>query len=258
MSRETALITGASSGIGLELARRFARDGKDLVIIARREDKLKELSSKLETEYSVDVKIIVKDLIKNEAPREVFDQLKEENIAIDYVVNNAGFGAVGPFAELDYQRQIDMINLNVTSLVALTRLFLPGMLKNNFGGILNVGSLAGYQAGPNAAIYYASKAFVLSFTEALSSELKNTGVKVSCLAPGPVATGFGEVSGMDKALLFKYSVMNVDEVVDTCYRDFMNKKTVIIPGLLNKFLPLLGKFLPRKVAREIAGKLNTV
>lgn len=256
MSRERALITGASSGIGLELARLFAKDSKDLVIIARSEDKLNELASELNEKHGVDVKVIVKDLSNIEAPREIFDELSNKNLEIDYLVNNAGFGAVGPFSELDYDRQVNMVNLNVTSLVALSRLFLPGFIEKNSGGVLNVGSLAGFQAGPNAAIYYATKAFVLSFTEALSSELKNTNVKVSCLAPGPVATGFGEESGMDDALLFKTIVMNVNDVVDTAYKEFMNGKTVIIPGLMNKFLPQLSRVFPRKVVREIAGKLN--
>ncbi|MGH7885180.1 MAG: SDR family NAD(P)-dependent oxidoreductase, partial [Thermodesulfobacteriota bacterium] len=143
-------------------------------------------------------------------------------------------------------------------LVALTRLFLPGFIKKDFGGVMNVGSLAGFQPGPNAAIYYATKAFVLSFTEALATELKKTNVKVSCLAPGPVETGFGEVSGMNKALLFKYSVMNVNDVVNTAYTEFMEGKTLIIPGLLTKFLPQLSRVFPRKLVREIAGKLNTV
>lgn len=256
MSRERALITGASSGIGLELAKIFAKNNKDLVIIARSEDKLKELANELREEHGVDVKVIVKDLSHLEAPKEILDQLINENIKIDYLVNNAGFGAVGPFYELDYERQVNMINLNVTSLVALTRLFLPGLIEKNAGGVLNVGSLAGFQAGPNAAIYYATKAFVLSFTEALSTELKNTNVKISCLAPGPVETGFGEVSGMDDALLFKTIVMNVNDVVDLAYKEFMNGKTVIIPGLMNKFLPQLVRIFPRKIVREITGKLN--
>ncbi len=256
MSRETALVTGASSGIGLELAKLFAKDNKNLVIVARSEDKLNELASELSEKHGVDVKVIVKDLSNLNAPTEIFDQLNAENLEIDYLVNNAGFGAVGPFSELEYERQVNMINLNVTSLVALTRLFLPGLIEKNSGGVLNVGSLAGFQAGPNAAIYYATKAFVLSFTEALSSELKKTNLKVSCLAPGPVATGFGEESGMDNALLFKTVVMNVNDVVDVAYIEFMKGKTVIIPGLINKFLPQLGRIFPRKVVREIAGKLN--
>jgi len=181
-------------------------------------------------------------------------QLKDREI--DMVVNNAGFGAVGPFSELDYKRQVDMIKLNITALTSLTRLFIPRMVERNSGGILNVGSLAGFQPGPYATIYYATKAFVLSFTEGLKEELKNTNIKITCLAPGPTNTEFGEVSGLDKSFLFKFGTMGAKEVALQGYNGFLNGETVVIPGFSNKLLPLLVRLSPRFLVRSITAKLN--
>ena len=252
----TAVVTGASSGIGLELARFFALDGHDLVIVARREKLLKKVADEFKSEYGVSVVVIPKDLTVKESPLEIYNQLEESGTVIDFLVNNAGFGAVGDFSELDYERQVNMLNLNINSLVSLTRLFLPGMIEANRGGILNVGSLAGFQPGPFASVYYATKAFVLSFTEGLTEELKDTNIKVSCLAPGPTDTEFGEVSDLDKSSLFKFGTMGAKEVARDGYLGFMKDKTVVIPGFLNKLLPFLVRLFPRILVRKITAALN--
>ena len=248
------LITGASSGIGLELARLFARDGNNLVLVARREELLNKIAGELNSDFGVEVEVITKDLTLGKSTDEIYAQLKDREI--DIVVNNAGFGAVGPFSELDYKRQVDMIKLNVTALTSLTRLFIPRMVERNSGGILNVGSLAGFQPGPYATIYYATKAFVLSFTEGLKEELKNTNIKITCLAPGPTNTEFGEVSGLDKSFLFKFGTMGAKEVALQGYNGFLRGETVVIPGFANKLLPLLVRLSPRFLVRSITAKLN--
>ena len=183
MSAETALITGASSGIGCELARLFAADKSDLVLVARRQEKLDQLATELRRDYGVSVRVFAKDLADPQSPQAIFDALAAEGVAVDVLVNNAGFGAAGPVADLPLEKQLDMIQVNVAALTQLTRLFLPGMIQRRSGGILNVGSTAGFQPGPYMAVYYATKAYVLSFTEALGEEVVGTGVRVACLAP---------------------------------------------------------------------------
>ena len=170
MKDEIALITGASSGIGLHLARRFAADGSDLVLVARSEAKLNDLAGVLRRQYGIAARVLPKDLSAPEAPQEFFDALQADGVAVDVLVNNAGFGARGAVAELEAERQLAMIQVNVATLTHLTRLFLPSMLERGRGGILNVGSTAGFQPGPNMSVYYATKAYVLSFTEGLAEE----------------------------------------------------------------------------------------
>lgn len=254
--KETVLVTGASSGIGLELSRLFAKDGSDLVVVARREKRLKEVAKELGDEFDVDVKVIPKDLSLQDSPREIYDQLEKESVDIDVLVNNAGFGAVGAVGELEYGLQVDMLNLNINALYSLTRLFLPKMIERNSGGILNVGSLAGFQPGPYASVYYATKSFVLSFTEGLAEELKGTDIKVSCLAPGPTKTEFGEVSGLDKSFLFSFGTMDASEVARAGYRGFRNGDVVVVPGLLNNLLPFSVRLTPRFLVRKVVSMLN--
>ncbi len=256
MADETALITGASSGIGLELARLFAADDSNLVLVARREDRLRALAHELKSEFGVDVFILPKDLSEKNAPKEIFDALQKENIQIDVVVNNAGFGTRGAVAEIDTDTQIDMIQVNVVALTHLTRLFLPGIIERGRGGILNVGSLAGFQPGPNLAVYYATKAYVLSFTEALSEEIKNPDIKITCLAPGPVRTEFGSKSDLDDSLLFKLSLMDAEPVVKAGYEGFRKGKVIVLPGIKQKIIPFLLRFTPRFLVRKIVKALN--
>ena len=257
MSKETVLITGASSGLGMELAKLFAADGSDLVLVARREERLIELAQDLKSEHGIEVHVLPKDLSKRTAPKEIFDHLNKEKIEIDVVVNNAGFGSKGHIAELDTDLQLDMIQVNLVALTHLTRLFIPGIIERGYGGILNVGSLAGFQPGPNLAVYFATKAFVLSFTEALAEEISNPNIKISCLAPGPVKTEFGEKSDLEDSLLFKVSLMEMAPVVKAGYEGFRKGQTIIIPGLKQQIVPFLNRFTPRLLVRKIAKKLNS-
>ena len=257
MAAETVLITGASSGIGWELAKLFASDNSNLVLAARREDRLEELSDLLKSEFGVDVFIMPTDLSKKTAPRQIFSKLRKEGIQIDVLVNNAGFGARGSVLELDTGLQMEMIQVNVAALTHLTRLFLPGFVERGRGGILNVGSLAGFQPGPNLAVYYATKAYVLSFTEALSEEITNPNIKITCLAPGPVRTEFGRKSELDDSLLFKLSLMDVEPVAKAGYEGFRKGKVIVIPGIKQKITPFMGHFIPRSLVRKIVKSLQS-
>jgi hypothetical protein len=257
MAKETVLITGASSGLGMELAKLFAADGSDLVLVARREERLIELADELKSEHGIEVHVLPKDLSKKTAPKEIFSHLNKEKIEIDVVVNNAGFGNKGQIADLDTDLQLDMIQVNLVALTHLTRLFITGIIERGYGGILNVGSLAGFQPGPNLAVYYATKAYVLSFTEALAEEISNPNIKISCLAPGPVKTEFGEKSDLEDSLLFKLSLMEMAPVVKAGYEGFRKGQTIIIPGLKQQIVPFLNRFTPRLLVRKIAKKLNS-
>lgn len=257
MANETVLITGASSGIGRELAGLFARDRSDLVLVARREDRLIELAEMLRSEFGVDVFVLPVDLSKKTAPKQVFSRLRKEKIEIDVLVNNAGFGSRGSVVELDTDLQVDMVQVNVGALTHLTRLFLPGMLQRGRGGILNVGSLAGFQPGPNLAVYYATKAYVLSFTEALSEEITDPNIKITCLAPGPVRTEFGSKSKLDDSLLFKLSLMDAEPVAKAGYEGFRKGKVIVIPGIKQKLTPFLVRLLPRSIVRKIVKSLQS-
>jgi short-subunit dehydrogenase len=257
MAKETVLITGASSGIGMGLAKLFAADGSDLVLVARREDRLNELAEELKSEHGIEVLVLPKDLSKKTSPKEIFNHLKKEKIEIDVLVNNAGFGSRGTVSELDTDLQVDMVQVNAAALTHLTSLFLPGIIERGQGGILNVGSLAGFQPGPNLAVYFATKAYVLSFTEALAEEISNPNIKVSCFAPGPVKTEFGEKSDLEDSLLFKLSLMDLEPAVKAGYEGFRKGKTIVIPGLKQQIVPFLNRFTPRLIVRKIAKKLNS-
>jgi short-subunit dehydrogenase len=244
-----ALITGASSGIGLELARVFAREGYRLVLVARNEKLLQDLAGELQTETVV----IARDLAKAGAAQEVFDQVRE----VDVLVNNAGFGSSGKFVEAPLDEQLGMMQLNMTALVALTGLFLPGMLKAGSGRILNVASTAAFQPGPLMAVYYATKAFVLSFSEAIHEELLGSGVTVTALCPGATETGFGDRANMNDARLFKVKKpMDARTVAEAGYRGLMAGKAIVIPGLMNRVMAQSVRVSPRSVVRKIARHLN--
>lgn len=257
MASETVLITGASSGIGLELAKLFAADNSNLVLVARREEKLNHLATDLREKHDVEVQVVAKDLAHPIAAVEIHDALKSNGTQVDVVVNNAGFGAVGQFAELDTERQVDMVQVNVTALTHLTRLLLPDMLERRRGGILNVGSTAAFQAGPGMAVYYATKAYVLSLTEALHEELLGTGLKVTCLAPGPTETEFGADSGIDSSLLFKFGIKDAKRVAKSGYVGFRRGKAIVIPGLKNKLGAFGVRLGPRWLVRKIVTRLNS-
>ena len=256
MSVEAVLVTGASSGIGWELAKLFAADKSNLVLVARKRDKLEELAAQVRRENGVKVRVLAEDLSDPKSPQVIFDALAAENVTVAVLVNNAGFGAVGSVADLPLEKQLDMIQVNVTALTHLTRLFLPAMIQRRGGGILNVGSIAGFQPGPYMAVYYATKAYVLSFTEALAEELLATGVKVTCLAPGPTATGFAAAADMEKKLLFRLGTADAKTVAQAGYRGFRRGKLLVIPGVMNKLGAFAGRFLPRAWPRKIAKRLQ--
>src|SRR5476651_2384342 len=205
VNNETVLITGASSGIGLELAKCFAADGCRLILVARNREAMEKLAEEFRLENKVEMIVLPADLSLPETPKRIFEKLSAQKISVDVLVNNAGFGAHGPFVETSLPRQLEMLQVNITALTELTGLFLPGMLGRQRGGILNVGSVAGFLPGPNMAVYFATKAFVLSFTEALAEELRGNGLKISVLCPGPTVSNFGNVARGEKERQIKTS-----------------------------------------------------
>jgi uncharacterized protein len=255
---KTALITGASSGLGLELAQLFAADKHDVVLVARRRDQLEALATRLAAERGVVAGVISADLADPGAPQRIIDELKRRGTEIEYLVNNAGFGTTGKFVERDLLRELAMVQVNVTSLVHLTGLLLPGMIARGSGRILNLGSTAGFQPGPFMSVYYATKAFVNSFTEALSYELRGTGVTATVSCPGATATEFGRIAGNDRSTLFKMGAMKAPGVAAHAYKAMMSGKVVAIPGALNKFLIGGQRFLPRAAVRASAARLNQI
>jgi uncharacterized protein len=256
MPEETVLITGASSGIGRELARLFAGAGSDLVLVARRGDRLHELSQELTSHYGVKAHVLAKDLTLPSAAREISDELDRSGIVVDVLVNNAGFGDLGAFAELGVERQREMVQVNVLALTELTRRFLPGMISRRRGGILNVASAAAFQPGPLMSVYYATKAYVLHFSEGLAEELSGTGVSVTCLCPGPTATEFGADSRMEGSLLFRMGAMNAATVARAGYAGFRAGKVIVLPGIRNKLVAFSVRLGPRAVVRKIVKLLH--
>ncbi|MFB6274408.1 MAG: SDR family NAD(P)-dependent oxidoreductase [Salinibacter sp.] len=255
---ETVLVTGASSGIGRALAHRFARAGYDCVLLARSNAPLHDLADTLETTYDADAPVLPADLSKPGAAEDIAANLTDRDLAVNVLVNNAGVGAQGRFTEIDAQQQVDMIQVNVTALTHLTRRLLPGMLKRDRGGVLNVASTAAFQPGPYMSVYYATKAYVLSFSEGLAHEARNTNVTVTCLAPGPTDTAFMARADMHGTALFETaSHMTPEDVADTGYEAFQNDRTLVVPGWPNKIGTFLVRFTPRPLARRVAGWLNS-
>jgi uncharacterized protein len=257
--KETVLITGASSGIGLELAKCFATEGSRLVLTARNQDALQSLAAELGRQHNIEALVLPADLSMPGTPERIFKELQGRGVTVDVLVNNAGFGAWGRFANLPLQRQLEILQVNITALVHLTGLFLPGMLQRRRGGILNVASVAGFVPGPGMAIYYATKACVLSFTEALAEELADSSITATALCPGPTATNFGKAARMDKEeRKIRMAVMTAGSVAAYGLRAFRKKKVVAVPGLQNRLIILLSRCLPRFIVRKAAGKSNGI
>ena len=254
--RPTALITGASAGIGHDLAHVFAQHQHDLVLTARDRNRLEELSSQLHMQNGVTVHVLPADLADPIAPQRLLDAVRERSIAVDVLVNNAGFGTHGPFSQSELAAQLSMIQVNVTALVHLTRVFLPGMLERRAGKILNVGSMAGFMPGPFMSTYYATKAFVMSHSMALSRELRGSGVSVTVLCPGPTRTEFKERAGMRDANLFKMRSMDSMTVARAGFIGLMRGQRIVVPGASNKLVAFASRMLPRGTMARIAGKLN--
>ena len=255
-SRRWVVITGASSGIGAELARVFAKRGYSLALVARREERLQALAAELTSGRDIAVETLTYDLEDREAPADLVEDLGQRGIQIHTLVNNAGFGLRGRFATLPFERQLAMIELNVTALTKLCRLTLPGMIERRWGGIVNVASTAAFQAGPNMAVYYATKAFVLSLSEALHEEAKPHNVVVSALCPGPTETEFASHADMEMTRLFKFGAMSAAEVAKAGVDGYEAGRAVIVPGATNLLGTIGAQLAPRVLARKIAGTLQ--
>jgi uncharacterized protein len=270
MPAQTALITGASSGIGRALAHQFARHGYDLVLVARNEEALRAVArtslpppGERDQARPAQVRltkthVIPMDLAQPRSAAALMDRLSAAGLEIDVVVNNAGFGLQGEFAQLPLERQSEMIQLNVTTLTELTRLLLPGMIARQRGGVLNVASTAAFQPGPLMSVYFATKAYVLSFTEGIAEEVAGRGLKVSCLCPGPTETEFAERAAVTKSKLFAGSVMGAEQVAREGFDGWNAGTVVTVAGFLNRRRTLLVRLSPRALVRRAVKRLNSV
>lgn len=255
--RKTALITGASAGLGKQFAELFARDGHDVVLVARSAESLGRLASELQHSHGVTAHSMPMDLSRPQASDELHRTLKERGIAVDFLVNNAGFGSTGAFLDQDLEKEVSMVELNVTTLLRLCHLFGRDMRQRRSGRILNIASSAGFQAGPYMATYYASKSFVVMFSEALAFELKKDGVTVTCHCPGATATEFAQRAGNAQTRLFQRpGVAKADEVATHAYRAMHSGQVLAVHGLMNKVGVFFTRLVPRRVASSIAAQLN--
>jgi short-subunit dehydrogenase len=251
----TALITGASSGIGLELAHVLADEKSDLILVARNKEKLITLAEELKRNNAINVKVIAKDLSKPEDVAALIDEVKNDNI--QYLINNAGFGYFGTYHECDWKTTQDMMELNMTTLAHLTHSLLPKMIERGTGKILNVASVAGFLPGPNMAVYYATKAFVLHFSEAIAQELKGTGVTVTALCPGPTESQFMDVSGMAQSKLVKGRKLPTSkQVAEYGFQAMMRGQHVAVHGWDNFILSVLPRLFPRRLTAWVVGLIQ--
>ena len=251
MTRPVTLITGASAGLGAEFARQCAARGEALALVARRRDRMEALAA----EIGGDIHIFAADLAKEGAAASLIAELEAEGLTVDTLINNAGFGLAGKFWSRPLDRLAEMVDLNCRTLTELCHLVLPAMRARNAGAILNVASTAAFQAGPNMAVYYASKAYVLSFTEALHHELKGSAIRVSCLCPGPTATEFGEVAGSKSPALERIKGP-AGAVVRAGLKGLDRNKAIVIPGLPNKVTAQINRFFPRALVRRVVGRIK--
>jgi len=253
----TALVTGATSGIGLELATLLARDGHDVVLVARTKERLDVVARGLTEEFGVRATVLASDLARPEAPAEIFRELEARGIPVDVLINDAGFGTHGPFSAAPLERDLAMVQVNVAAPTALTRLALPGMLERRKGRILNVASTAAFQPGPLMAVYYATKAYLLSFSEALANELSGSGVTVTALCPGPTITEFQKSAGVEKTALFTGPlVMSAAAVARAGYRGMRRGQRLVIPGIANKALVQALRVSPRRLATAVIRRIQ--
>ncbi|MBA54186.1 MAG: short-chain dehydrogenase [Pseudomonadales bacterium] len=248
MALTTALVTGASSGIGYEISKLLAEQGHDLVLVARREDRLKQLAGYLEKEFDISARVIAVDLTDLEEIDRLYITLEQENIPVDILVNNAGVGNWGPFTANSSQKEMEMIQLNVMALTYLTKLFATDMVKRGLGKILNIASISGFTPGPYMAVYNASKAYVLSFSEALHAELKGSGVSVTVSCPGPAASEFHQQAGTTGALFLKLMpMMNATQVARASLSAMNKRKILVVPGTFNWLISVAPRVTPRKI-----------
>lgn len=252
----TALVTGASAGLGRDFAGLFAADGHDVVLVARRRERLDAIAAELTSSHGVKATVIAADLAEPGAARRIGDELGRHGLEVDFLVNNAGFGGTGAFADVDDARDSRMVQVNVTALVELTRLLLPGMIARKRGRVLNVGSTAGFQPGPFMATYYATKAFVNSFTEALAYELAGTGVTATLSCPGATETEFAGHAGNAETLLFRLGAADSKSVAAEAYAAMMAGRGRVVHGLTNKVGVQAVRLSPRAAVIAIAARLN--
>lgn len=256
---KTALITGASRGIGYELAKVFARLSYQLVLVSRNSAKLEEIRHNLSSEYNIDVTVISKDLSEHQAAMEIYNELEKKQIVIDVLVNNAGVGDFGEFKDEDYYKLSRMLHLNIVALTELTRLFLKGMIDRKDGRILNISSLAAFLPGPYMAVYYASKAYVKSFSQALSEELRSTGVKVTAVCPGLTKTGFQHEVGGEKTTASRLNLMATSEwVADIAVKAMLEGREVVIPGRINNSIARTSQLLSDGIKSKIVKKIQEI
>lgn len=250
--KNITIITGASSGIGMELAKIFAKNNHHLLLVARSEDKLKSLAEELRSKHRVEVNLLALDLSNYSAAKEIFYYCEKENLNVTHLVNNAGFGDFGFFVNSSWPKQEQMINLNITTLTYLTHLFLPAMVKNKSGKILNVASTAAFQPGPTMSVYYATKAYVLHFSEAIANELEGTGVSVTALCPGATESGFQTLAAMEQSKLVKNKKLpSSEEVAYYGYQAMLKGKKVAIHGAMNYIMANSIRFTPRNLVLKI-------
>ncbi len=254
--KRIALVTGASAGLGKEIACLLAKDGHDVVLVARSEDKLHALADELTKTHGVTAHVVAADLAQKNGPSGVFAETEKRGIVVDFLVNNAGFGSNGAFLDLDLARELEMVQVNVTALIELTHLYAGPMRARKFGRVMNIASTAGFQPGPYMATYYASKSFVVMFSEALAYELAGTGVTVTCHCPGATATEFAKAAGNDKTKLFASGVADAKEVALHAYRAMMKGKLLAVHGAMNWIQMESLRIAPRALVRSIAAGLN--
>ncbi len=255
--RKTALITGASGGIGYEFAKIFADKQYDLILIARNKNKLENIKSELKQQYHINVEILPFDLSNPSAAQDIYNKMQERGCTIHVLINNAGFGDYGDFIDLAWEKGNRMLQVNITTLTQLTHLFMKDMVDQKEGKILNIASTAAFQPGPQMAMYYATKAYVLSFSEAIAKELQGTGVSVTTLCPGPTQTNFQTTAAADSSKLFKrLHVAGAKEVAETGYKALMKGKSVAIHGLVNKLLVFTTRLAPRSVVVNVINKIQ--
>lgn len=244
-------------GIGLELARQFATHGHDVILVARHRDTLEAAAAELSRDHGISTHVLVADLSDPGAPETLFDDVRNAGLHADYLVNNAGFGLGGEFSETDVGHELQMIQLNIAALVHLTKLFLPRMLERRAGRIMQVASIAAFQPGPMMAVYYASKGFVLSFSQALSEELRDSGVTVTALCPGPTATNFADTAGISNSMVFEHSgIASAGTVARYGYEAMMRGKRIAIPSVRDRVLVQAQRLVPRAMVTKIVRKLQ--
>jgi short-subunit dehydrogenase len=257
MPAKFVLITGATSGIGLALAQVFARQGYDLVIVSRKQEDLIKTATELKNQFGGKIITLAKDLSQAGAAQEVYDEIQRQNIDVDILVNNAGYAEHGFFKDVPLEKELSLVQLNMASVMVLTKLFLDNMLKRNSGRILNLGSTASFQpGGPLMSVYYATKAFVLSLTEAIAEEIKDSKVTVTALCPGPTRTAFQNKAKIHDTLLIKTNMMSADHVAEIAYRGLMRGKTIVIPGWMNKLQIQALRIAPRVLVRKVIYNLQ--